>query len=76
MSDRMTSLPVTLSVQICHRSIKLSDYLNWEPGTVISFEQSAKAPLTACVDQKPVGIGQPVKVGPKFGLRITKVGVN
>jgi flagellar motor switch/type III secretory pathway protein FliN len=52
----------------------MSDFLGWKPGTIVSFDQSATAPLTIRVDDKVVGIGQAVKVGQKFGLRITRAG--
>jgi len=54
--------------------LKLSEFLEWTPGTVLTFDQTANAPLSILVGDRVVGQGQAVKVGQQFGLRLQQIG--
>ena|GEM_PF-6050416 len=72
--ERLGSLPVRLSARVCGRKLKLDEFLEWVPGTVLLFEQAASDPLQLHVDEKQIGEGQAVKTGQHFGLRIQRIG--
>jgi len=74
IQDRLNQLPVQISVRICGCSLKLDQFLNWTPGTMLSFDQSASSPLTLQIGPRIVGEGQAVKIGSKIGLRIQRIG--
>ncbi len=43
------------------------------PGSIIQFDQSCEQPLTLAVGEHEFAVGEAVKVGEKFGLRITSM---
>jgi len=53
--------------QPLHRSVELG------PGSIIQFEKSCEEMLDLSVGDHPIASGEAVKVGDKFGLRITSV---
>lgn len=73
-SDRLSQIPIEVSVRVCHRNLSLSQFLQWSPGTILEFDQPATAPLLLQIDHKIVGRGEPVKVGSQLGLRIQHLG--
>ena len=71
---QLGSLPVQLCVRVCSRSLKLNEFLDWVPGTVLSFDQVVSDPLELRVGDQTLGKGKAVKVGPKIGLRVQRIG--
>jgi flagellar motor switch/type III secretory pathway protein FliN len=47
--------------------------LNIGPGSIIQFEKNCEQPLTLCVGNQPVAQGEAVKVGEKFGIKLTSM---
>jgi flagellar motor switch/type III secretory pathway protein FliN len=43
------------------------------PGSIIQFNQSCEQPLSLAVGDHEFAVGEAVKVGEKFGLRITSM---
>jgi flagellar motor switch protein FliN/FliY len=43
-------------------------------GAIIEFLKSSEEPLQLLVNNKAIGLGEAVKVGENFGLRITQIG--
>ena len=68
--DRIGSLPLTISVKVCQKTLKLTDLLNWTPGTVLAFDQPRTSPLTVSIGSHKLGEGQAVKVGSRLGIRL------
>ena len=61
-------------VQTCALPIlPLGDVVNLSPGSIIEFSRSSDQPLELHVNNKMIGQGAAVKVGEKFGLRITRI---
>lgn len=71
--DRLRTLPILASVRVCGRSLKLSEFLEWTPGKVLTFDQTPNAPLSILVGNRVVGQGQAVKVGQQMGLRLQRI---
>ena len=43
-------------------------------GAIVEFSKSSEEPLELLINNKPIGIGETVKVGENFGLKITQIG--
>ena len=67
-------LEVPIIVRLGERTMKLHDVLGLTPGSIIELPQHAGDELALLVNNKAVGLGQAVKVGENFGLKITFVG--
>ncbi|MBN1491936.1 MAG: FliM/FliN family flagellar motor switch protein [Phycisphaerae bacterium] len=71
---RIMRIEVPVIVRLAECSMAVSRIMGLSPGAIIEFEKPADAALDLMVNNKCIGVGQAVKVGEKFGLRITKVG--
>ena len=60
-------------VTLAQRKQRLSSVLELQPGTIIQFEKSCRDMLELEVDNQHVAVGEAVKVGDKFGLRVTSI---
>ena len=52
----------------------LSEVLRLGTGAIIEFFKSSDEPLELLINNKTIGVGETVKVGENFGLRITQIG--
>jgi flagellar motor switch/type III secretory pathway protein FliN len=43
-------------------------------GAIIEFAKSSDEPLELLINNKPIGVGEAVKVGENLGLRLTQIG--
>ncbi|MBS0207636.1 MAG: FliM/FliN family flagellar motor switch protein [Planctomycetes bacterium] len=70
-------LRIRLPVQVTLASKRqpISRILDLGPGVIIQFSKSCEEMLALEVAGQPIAEGEPVKVGDKFGLRITSVTV-
>jgi flagellar motor switch/type III secretory pathway protein FliN len=83
IADRLRNLPsyarsllrISVPVSVHLASIKqpVSRVLNIGPGTIIQFEKNCEQPLTLCVGSQPLAEGEAVKVGEKFGIKLTQM---
>jgi flagellar motor switch protein FliN len=64
-------LPVVVTLATIQQPV--SRVLELAPGTILHFAKSCDDPLTLCVGNREVAVGETVKVGEKFGLRITSM---
>jgi len=71
---RILRLNVPVIVKLAERKLTLSEVLRLGIGAIIEFSKSSEEPLTLMVNNKPIGVGEAVKVGENFGLRITQIG--
>jgi len=67
-------LRVPVIVRLAQRGMSLSDVLNLSPGSMIELTKTANEPLDLLVNNKEIGVGQAVKIGERFGLRMTAIG--
>ena len=66
-------VPLQVSVEIGRCKILLRDLLNLGPGQVIELDKMADDPLDLYVNSRLIARGKPVKIGDKFGLKLTEV---
>ena len=62
-----------VAVTLAHQQLPVERILQFVPGVMIQFEKSCETPLTIEIDGNAVAEGEVVKVGDKFGLRITEI---
>ena len=71
---RILRIEVPVIVKLAECKMPLARVVSLNTGAIIEFEKPADAPLDLMINNKCIGIGQAVKVGENFGLRITQVG--
>ena len=72
--DRILRLKVPLIVRLAERKMHCSEVLRLGSGAIIEFSKSSEQPLELLVNNIVIGLGEAVKVGENFGLRIRQVG--
>ena len=72
--QRILSLAVPVMVNLAEQDMPVRKVLEFKPGSIIEFEQPFDADLALVVANRRIGMGQAVKVGENFGLRITQIG--
>jgi flagellar motor switch protein FliN len=71
---RILRLEVPLIVKLAERKLLLSEVMRLGAGAIIEFFKSSDEPLELLVNNKVIGVGEAVKVGENFGIRIRQVG--
>jgi flagellar motor switch protein FliN/FliY len=72
--ERILRLEVPVIVKLAERKIMLSEVLRLGTGAIVEFFKRSDEPLELLVNNKAIGVGETVKVGENFGLRITQIG--
>src|SRR6266436_9378790 len=71
---RILQLEVPVIVKLAERKLLLSEVMRLGAGAIIEFSKSSEEPLELLINNKPIGVGETVKIGENFGLRITQIG--
>jgi flagellar motor switch protein FliN/FliY len=71
---RILKIEVPVIVKLAERKLSMSEVMRLGTGAIIEFSKSSEEPLELMVNNKAVAVGQTVKVGENFGLRVTKIG--
>lgn len=71
---RILHLQVPVIVKLAERKLTLAEVMRLGAGAIIEFYKSNDEPLELLINNKPIGLGEAVKVGENFGLRITQIG--
>lgn len=64
-------VPVVVTLATTRQPV--SRVLDLAPGTILHFNKACDDPLTLSVGECDVAVGETVKVGDKFGLRLTSM---
>src|SRR5580700_12181045 len=72
--QRILHLQVPVIVKLAERKLQLSEVMRLGVGAIIEFIKSSDEPLELLINNKTIGVGETVKVGENFGLRITRIG--
>jgi len=70
----LRTIPVTVSVRIAEKTFECDSLLNLAPGSLLTFNKSCDELLDLYVNNRHYARGEAVKVGEKFGLRISQLG--
>ena len=71
---RILGLEVPVIVKLAERKLSMSEVMRLGTGAIIEFSKSSEEPLELMVNNKAIAVGQTVKFGENFGLRVTKIG--
>lgn len=71
---RILYLQVPMIVKLAERRLTLTEVLRLGVGAIIEFSKASDEPLELLVNNKPIAVGEAVKVGENFGLKITQIG--
>ena len=69
----LLKIKVPVVVTLAEKRQSLGQVVELGPGSIIQFEKSCEEMLELNVGRQPVAVGEAVKVGDKFGLRITQI---
>jgi flagellar motor switch protein FliN/FliY len=72
--DRIMRLRVPVIVKLAERKLTMAEVLRLGVGAIIEFSKASNEPLELLINNKAIGVGEAVKVGENFGLRITQIG--
>jgi flagellar motor switch/type III secretory pathway protein FliN len=72
-SRSLLKIRVPLSVTLAEKKQPLGQVLEIGPGSILQFEKSCEEMLDLNVSNLPIARGEAVKVGDKFGLRVTSL---
>lgn len=64
---------VPVVVTLATTRLPMSHVIDLAPGTILHFGKACDDPLTMSVGNSDVAVGETVKVGDKFGLRLTSM---
>ena len=70
--ERVGSISVPVSVQLCQRRMTLGEFLGLRPGSFIPFSTRCDEPLKLRVDGSTIARGEPVQNGSQLGLRLSR----
>jgi flagellar motor switch protein FliN/FliY len=62
-------VPVRVTLASQRKSIQ--EIIELGPGSIVKFDKTCDEPLDLCVGDRPIAHGEVVKVGDKFGLKIS-----
>lgn len=71
---RILRLQVPVIVKLADRKLALSEVMRLGAGAIIEFSKASNEPLELMINNKSIGLGETVKIGENFGLRITQIG--
>ena len=71
---RVMKLSVPVIVKLAERRLAVGEVLRLGVGSIIEFVKRNEDPLELLVNNRTVAVGEAVKVGENFGLRVKQVG--
>lgn len=71
--DFLFDVPLQISVEVGRARILLKDLLQMGEGYVVELDKLAGEPLDLYVNSRLIARGEAVRVGEKFGIKLTEV---
>jgi len=72
-AQSLLKIKVPVMVTLAERKETLAQILELSPGSIIQFDKSCEQMLDLSVAGRKVAVGEAVKVGDKFGLKVSSV---
>jgi flagellar motor switch protein FliN/FliY len=72
-SRAVLAIKTPVSVTLARKKVSLQRIVELVPGSMLTFDAHCDEPLTLEAGGTPIAIGETVKVGDKFGLRIREI---
>lgn len=70
---RLLRTKVPIIVTLASKDLPTSKLLDIGPGAIIEFDRGYNEPLQLSVNNLPIGMGEAVKIGDHFGLKVTAI---
>lgn len=70
---RVLGIETEVSVVLATKKIALEDVLNLTTGAMLTFEKGYDEPLDLVIGKEHIAMGEVVKLGDKFGLRVREL---
>jgi flagellar motor switch protein FliN/FliY len=70
----LLNLPVNVIVKLAEKKVELGQLTGLGPGAIVTFEKSCEDLLDLYVNNQLYCRGEAVKIGEKFGIKITEIG--
>ena len=71
--QRILRLNVPVIVKLAERKLGMSEVLRLGTGAIIEFSKRSDEPLELLINNKAVALGETVKVGENFGIKISSI---
>jgi flagellar motor switch protein FliN/FliY len=72
--SRLLSMKIPVIIKVVDKKMTMGNILKLRIGSMIQFDKDAYQLIELMVNNRTIGLGQPVKIGEKFGLRIAQLG--
>jgi len=72
-SRAVLAIKTPVSVTLARKNVSLDRIVNLVPGSMLTFDAHCDEPLTLEAGGKPIAMGETIKIGDKFGLRIREI---
>jgi flagellar motor switch protein FliN len=72
--ERLLNLPVQVIVKLAEKKVELGQLSGMGPGAIVTFDKSCEDLLELYVNNQLFCRGEAVKIGEKFGIKVTEVG--
>ena len=70
-SRSLLRIMVPVRVTLASQRKSIQEIVELGPGSIVKFDKTCDQPLDLCIGDRPVAHGEVVKVGDKFGLKIS-----
>ncbi len=70
-SRQLLQILVPVRVTLASQRKSIQEIIELGPGSIVKFDKTCDEPLELCIGDRPVAQGEVVKVGDKFGLKIS-----
>ena len=70
-SRRLLQIRVPVRVTLASQRNSIQEIIELGPGSIVKFDKTCDEPLELCIGDRAIAEGEVVKVGDKFGLRIS-----
>lgn len=71
---RILKLQVPVIVKLAERRFSMAEVLRIQTGAILEFSKASDEPLELMINNKSIAVGEAVKVGENFGIRLTQIG--
>lgn len=72
--QRILRLNVPVIVKLAERKFSCSEVLRMQVGSILEFNKASEEPLELMINNKSIAIGEAVKVGENFGIKLIQIG--
>ena len=66
-------IEVPLVVSLASKKMSIEQVISMVPGMIVQFDKPCTSPMTVEVMDQPIALGDIVKIGDKFGVRVKDI---